>query len=293
MKFQMVRDVSSTSSVEVTLACQTLEVSRSGYYAWLRRPESERVMENIVLLARIRAEFEKSKQTYGSPRITATLQYEGVMVNEKRVARIMRENEIASESVKKFKISTTDSNHNLPIAERLFETENVENIIAPNQVWASDITYIPTEEGWLFLAVFLDIFTRKVVGFSSDDNMQSGLIIDALEMAMGRQNISEGEVVAHSDRGSQYASQEYRTRLQRVGIIASMSRKANCYDNAHCESFFHSLKKELVYRTKFKTRKEAKQAIFEWIETWYNRKRLHSSLDYMTPEQYEKLESAA
>ena len=138
MKFQMVRDVSSTSSVEVTLACQTLEVSRSGCYEWLRRPESERVMENIVLLARIRAEFEKSKQTYGSTRITATLQSEGVMVNEKRVARIMRENEIASESVKKFKITTTDSNHNLPIAERLFETENVENIIAPNKVWASD-----------------------------------------------------------------------------------------------------------------------------------------------------------
>ena len=289
----MVRDVTAASDIEITLACKTLDISRSGYYAWLERPESERELENTLLLAQIRTQFEKSKQTYGSPRITASLRSQGLEVNEKRVARIMKENEIASESVRKFKISTTDSNHDLPIAERIFETENVNNIIAPNQVWAGDITYIATEEGWLFLAVFLDIFTRKIVGFSSDDNMQTGLIINALEMALGRQNISDGETVAHSDRGSQYASDEYRNKIMLTGLIASMSRKANCYDNAHCESFFHSLKTELVYRTSFKTRREAKQAIFEWIETWYNRERLHSSLDYMTPEQYEKLASAA
>jgi len=279
--------------VEITLACQTLQVSRSGYYAWLERPESERAVENTNLLIRIRSEFERSKKTYGSPRIAAALRSEGVVVSEKRVARIMRENEIASESVKKFKISTTDSKHNLPIADRIFETENVGDIIAPNQVWAGDITYVATEEGWIFLAVFLDIFTRKIVGFSSDDNMQSQLIINALDMALGRQNINDGKVVAHSDRGSQFASDIYRKKLELAGIIASMSRRANCYDNAHCESFFHSLKTELVYRTKFKTREEAKQKIFEWIETWYNRQRLHSSLDYMSPEQYEKMALAA
>lgn len=289
----MVRDISCTSDVEITLACQTLQVSRSGYYAWLERPESERAVENTNLLIRIRSEFERSKKTYGSPRIAAALRSEGVVVSEKRVARIMRENEIASESVKKFKISTTDSKHNLPIADRIFETENVGDIIAPNQVWAGDITYVATEEGWIFLAVFLDIFTRKIVGFSSDDNMQSQLIINALDMALGRQIINDGKVVAHSDRGSQYASDIYQKKLELVGIIASMSRRANCYDNAHCESFFHSLKTELVYRTKFKTREEAKQKIFEWIETWYNRQRLHSSLDYMSPEQYEKMALAA
>lgn len=289
----MVRDISCTSDVEITLACQTLQVSRSGYYAWLERPESERAVENTNLLIRIRSEFERSKKTYGSPRIAAALRSEGVVVSEKRVARIMRENEIASESVKKFKISTTDSKHNLPIADRIFETENVGDIIAPNQVWAGDITYVATEEGWIFLAVFLDIFTRKIVGFSSDDNMQSQLIINALDMALGRQNINDGKVVAHSDRGSQFASDIYRKKLELAGIIASMSRRANCYDNAHCESFFHSLKTELVYRTKFKTREEAKQKIFEWIETWYNRQRLHSSLDYMSPEQYEKMALAA
>lgn len=220
----MVRDISCTSDVEITLACQTLQVSRSGYYAWLERPESERAVENTNLLIRIRSEFERSKKTYGSPRIAAALRSEGVVVSEKRVARIMRENEIASESVKKFKISTTDSKHNLPIADRIFETENVGDIIAPNQVWAGDITYVATEEGWIFLAVFLDIFTRKIVGFSSDDNMQSQLIINALDMALGRQNINDGKVVAHSDRGSQYASDIYQKKLELVLQQLSFSR---------------------------------------------------------------------
>ena len=161
--------------------------------------------------------------------------------------------------------------------------------MAPNQVWVSDITYIHTDEGWLFLAIYLDIFTRKVVGFSCDDNMHTNLILNALEMALGRQDVSEGELIAHSDQGSQYASEAYTKKLILSGIITSMSRKGNCYDNAHAESFFHSLKTELVYRNKFKTRQEAKLIIFEWIETWYNRQRLHSSLNYMSPVEYEKL----
>ena len=238
----------NTEGVAVNLACDTLEVSRSGYYAWRDRPESERSQENTILLARIRAIHEKSKQTYGSPRMTVELQAEGLPCGENRVARIMRKNEVASEAVKKFKVTTTDSNHDFPIAERIFETENASSVMAPNQVWVGDITYVATEEGWLFLAIFLDLFTRKVVGFSGDDNMRVQLVLNALEMALGRQDVKDGEILAHTDRGSQYASGEYVARLRLAGIIASMSRRGNCYDNAHCESFFHSLKTELVYR---------------------------------------------
>ena len=225
--------------------------------------------------------------------MTEDLRADGVIVNEKRVARIMRENDIASQTVKKFKITTTDSNHDLPIADRIFETKHAECVMAPNQVWSGDITYIATEEGWLFLAVFMDIFTRKIVGFSCDDNMETELILNALEMALGRQAVEDGQLIAHSDRGSQYASEKFSKRLRLAGIIASMSRKGNCWDNAHVESFFHSLKTELVYRRNFKTREEAKQAIFKWIETWYNRERRHSALEYMSPIEYEKLALAS
>lgn len=283
----------NTDGVTVKSACDTLEVSRSGYYAWMGRPESERAKENEMLLGRIRVIHEKSDRTYGSPRVTEDLRAEGFPVNEKRVARLMSENDIASEAVKKFKITTTDSKHDLPVAERLFETEHAGAVMAPNQVWGGDITYVATDEGWLFLAIFLDIFTRKVVGFSCDDNMQTELILRALEMALGRQDVEDGQLIAHSDRGSQYASDAFSARLRLAGIIASMSRKGNCYDNAHVESFFHSLKVELVYRRNFKTREEAKQAIFAWIETWYNRERRHSALGYMTPVEYEELALAS
>jgi transposase InsO family protein len=288
----MVREL-NTDGVAVTWACKTLEVSRSGYYAARSRGESSRDKDNAVLLEHIRAVHEKSDATYGSPRVTEDLRAEGFVVNEKRVARLMNENEIAAETVKKFKVTTTDSNHDLPVAERLFETENADAVMAPNQVWAGDITYVATDEGWLFLAIFLDIFTRKVVGFSCDDNMETDLILRALEMALGRQDVEDGELIAHSDRGSQYASDAFASRLRLAGIIASMSRKGNCWDNAHVESFFHSLKTELVYRRKFKTREEAKQAIFAWIETWYNRERRHSALEYMSPEEFERRAMAA
>lgn len=282
-----------TESVPVRILCDTVEASRSGYYAWKKRPESERAASSSVLIARIRSIFEKSDRTYGSPRVTAELRAEGFTCSENRVARLMREAGLASESVRKFKIKTTDSNHNLPIAERIFETEHVNAVMAPNQVWGGDITYVATGEGWLFLAIFLDLFTRKVVGFSCDDNMRTELVLNALAMALGRQDVEEGELLAHSDRGSQYAADEYRRKLIVAGIVASMSRKGNCYDNAHVESFFHSLKTELVYRRNFKTREEAKRAIFDWIETWYNRQRRHSSLEYMSPEEYEKIALAS
>lgn len=289
----MVQELNSVNGVAVNLSCETLDVSRSGYYAWLERPQSIRDIENSALLPRIQAIHAKSKQTYGSPRVTAELRDEGELVNEKRIARLMRENEITSEAVKKFKIQTTDSNHDLPIADRIFETEHADCVMAPDQVYVGDITYIATDEGFLFLAVFMDIFTRKIVGHMTDDNMRTELVLEALTMALGRQNVVRDQVIAHSDRGSQYAAEKLRERMNLVGIIASMSRKGNCWDNAHCESFFHSLKTELVYRTHFKTRQEAKQAIFEWIECWYNSERRHSSLGYMAPNKYEKLANAA
>lgn len=288
----MVQDL-YTEGVPVKTLCDTVEASRSGYYAWRKRPESERATISAILIARIRAIFEKSDRTYLSPRITAELRAEGFTCSENRVAKLMRDAGLASESVKKFKITTTDSNHDLPIAERIFETEHIEAVMAPNQVWGGDITYVATEEGWLFLAIFLDLFTRKVVGFSCDDNMRTDLVLNALAMALGRQDVNDGELLAHSDRGSQYAAEEYRRKLVVAGIVASMSRKGNCYDNAHVESFFHSLKTELVYRRNFKTREEAKRAIFAWIETWYNRQRRHSSLEYMSPEEYEKMALAS
>ncbi len=277
----------------VNLSCETLDVSRSGYYEWLKREPSQRALENAALLPRIEAIHAKSKETYGSPRITAELRAEGEIVNEKRVARIMREHEITSDAVKKFKVQTTDSHHDLPIADRIFETENADTVMAPDQVYVGDITYIATEEGFLFLAIFMDIFTRKIVGHKSDDNMRSDLVLEALTMALGRQHVERDRLIAHSDRGSQYASEKLREKMNLCGIIASMSRKGNCWDNAHCESFFHSLKTELVYRRKFKTREEAKQAIFDWIECWYNPERRHSALDYMAPNEYEKLAKAA
>ncbi len=279
--------------VAVTRACEVLDVSRSGYYTWLNRPISNREKENQELIERICTIHTESEETYGSPRITAELRSEGKNVSENRVARLMKKEGISSDAVKKFKIQTTDSNHNLPIAERIFETENADSVMAPNQVWTGDITYVATDEGWLFLAVFLDIFTRKIVGFSCEDNMKTELILNALQMALDQQTIGDHEIIAHSDRGSQYASDEYSKKLKLAGVIASMSRKGNCYDNAHVESFFHSLKVELVYRKKFKTREEAKQAIFRWIETCYNKKRRHSGIDYLTPQEAEDLALAS
>lgn len=277
----------------VNLSCETLEVARSGYYAWLSRDVSVRELENVALLRRIEAIHAKSKETYGSPRVTAELRAEGECVNEKRVARIMRKSGIAAAQTKKFKVQTTDSNHNLPIADRIFETENASTVMAPDQVYVGDITYIWTDEGFLFLAIFMDIFTRKIVGHKADDNMRADLVLEALSMALARQDVERDHLIAHSDRGSQYASEKLRERMDLCGIIASMSRKGNCWDNAHCESFFHTLKTELVYRTNYKTREEAKQAIFEWIECWYNSERRHSALEYLAPNEYEKLAKAA
>ena len=277
----------------VKLACETLDVSRSGFYDWTKRPESNRDKANRAILPRVISIFDASRETYGSPRVTAQLRSEGLVVNEKRIAKLMHDNEIASVINPRFKVQTTDSNHNRPVAPRLFETEFADAVMTLDQVYVGDITYIQTDEGFLFLAVFMDIFTRKIVGHSSDETMTTELILSALAMSLGRQNVVRDRLIAHSDQGSQYASEKFSSHLDDLGIVASMSRKGNCWDNAHVESFFHTLKTELVYREKFKTREEAKRAIFDWIETWYNSSRLHSAIEYMAPNDYERLAKAA
>lgn len=294
MKFEVVEKL-SRSNTGVTLSCQVLGVSRSGYYDWLKSLESERKKQNEILLQEIREIHGKSRGIYGVPRVKEKLKERGRKCGKARVARLMKQEGLSGVAAKKFRVQTTDSNHDLPIAERIFQTERAaEQVTRPNQFWASDITYVATEEGWLYLAIFLDLFTRKVVGFSMNDHLRTELVLNALDMALGRQKLSAEEgLVGHSDRGCQYASEAYRKRLDDLGITASMSRRANCYDNAFAESFFHTLKVELVHRRKFKTRKEAMSAIFEFIEVWYNRERLHSSLGYRTPMEYEQAAFAA
>lgn len=286
----MVERMNREYEIAINFSCETLEVSRSGYYDWKDRPEPERALENTMLIEEIRRVHEQSRGIYGSPRVTEALKNDGLTCSENRIARLMSENKIKSITTKKFRVKTTDSNHDLPIAPREFQIEHAcAAVMAPNQVWASDLTYVETAEGWLYLAIFLDIFTRKVVGFSADDNMRTEMVIRALEMGLGRQNITRDFLIVHSDRGVQYAAKELRERLDQEGIISSMSRRGNCYDNAFAESFFRTLKVELIYQNKFATREEAKKIIFEYIEVFYNRERLHSGIGYMTPIECEEM----
>ena len=272
----------------VTL-CTVLQVSRSGYYAWVKRPASVRAQQNQELIEDMKRIHEESRETYGEPRIRAQLRQDGKPISKGRVYRLMKIAGICAETKRAFKVMTTNSNHDHPIAPRHFKTEDsATHPTKPNVVWASDVSYIHTGEGFLYLATYLDLFTRKVVGFSTADHMKTDLLLGALKMGLGRQKTVFGELTGHSDRGVQYASERYREELQERGIVASMSRKGNCYDNAFAESFFASLKKELIYRTHYKTKEEAKRAIFEYIEVWYNRRRLHSALGYKSPVQFEE-----
>lgn len=280
--------------IQTKMSCATLQVSRSGYYAWRHRSMSQRRQSNEALLAEIRRIHQESKETYGAPRITAQLKTEGISCSKNRVARLMKQAGIIGVATKRHKVQTTDSRHDLPIAARVFQTEDKQtHPQAPNEVWASDVSYIDTQEGWLYLCIFLDLFTRKVVGWATADHMKTELILQALNEALLTQNPNGKKLISHSDRGVQYAAQALRDRLACLSITASMSRKGNCYDNAYAESFFHTLKVELIHRKQFKTRKEATTALFEYIETWYNKKRLHSSLGFQSPENYEKLFLAA
>ena len=269
----------------VRVLCETLEVSPAGYYAWRGRPRSAQQQRQDTLLVEMRAIHTQFKARYGSPRMHKELVARGHACCVNTVARLMRDHGIVAKSARKFRVRTTDSNHDLPVADNLLDRQF--NPSVANEVWLADITYIPTREGWLYLAAVEDLYSRRVVGWAMAEHMESRLVVDALAMAVQRRLPDEG-LLAHSDRGSQYASEHYQLLLARHGITCSMSRRADCWDNAPMESFFASLKKELVHDADFATRAEARAAIFEYIEVFYNGQRRHSSLGYVSPAEYEQ-----
>lgn len=265
--------------------CRALKVSTSGYYAWRSRPESKSSRSNRVLLVEIKATYKQRKKRYGSPRIYRDLKAQGIKCGENRVARLMRKHGIRAKQARKFK-ATTDAKHEMPVAENHLDRQF--DVDRPNAVWVSDITYVWTREGWLYLAVVIDLFSRQVVGWCVRSDLDRALVLEALSGAL-RQRKPSAALIHHSDRGSQYASSDYQRMLAQAGILCSMSRKGNCWDNAPAESFFASLKAELVHGRQFHTRAEARSELFEYIEVWYNRQRLHSSLGYLSPVQYETM----
>ena len=268
----------------VRLLCQTLEVSTAGYNAWQGRPASARAQRRDTLLGEIRAVHAAVKARYGSPRMHAALVARGHGCCVNTVAQLMRQAGIAAKTARKYRC-TTDSNHDRPVADNLLGRQF--DPAGPNEAWVADITYIPTGEGWLYLAVVEDLYARRVVGWSMAVNLESRLVVDALALAVERRLPGEG-LLAHSDRGSQYASEHYQRLLARHGITCSMSRRADCWDNAPMESFFASLKKELIHGSDFATRAAARAAVVEYIEVFYNNQRLHSSLGYVSPAEYER-----
>ena len=283
MKYQFIEN--HRLSLSVMKMCQTLKVSSSGYYDWQNRSESKQEIANRILLSHIRIAHKNSRQSYGSTRVTNELNESGIRCGENRVARLMRENKIRAKRSRKFK-ATTNSKHNLPVAPNLLKREF--DVAHPNLVWVSDITYVRTGEGWLYLAGVVDLHSRMVVGWSMSHRMTEQLTLDALTHAINRRQPSDG-LLHHSDRGSQYASKNYQKLLEQHQITCSMSRKGNCWDNAVMESFFATLKTELIYHERFLTRDDAKLKIFDYIELFYNRKRRHSTLGYKSPIEFEMM----
>lgn len=267
----------------IRLMCRALAVSPAGYYAWRSRPESARTIQTRILLSAIRVLHEESRETYGSPRIWRALREQGHQVGEHRVARLMRQANLQAKTVSKWRV-TTDSAHRLPVAANHLNRQCT--VAAPNQVWAGDLTYIWTREGWLYLAILLDLYSRAVVGWAMGARLTEELTQHALQMALHRRQPKPG-LLHHSDRGSQYAANAYQQRLRAAGISGSMSRRGNCWDNACVESFFGTLKRELIHHRQYHTREEAKQEIFEYLEVFYNRQRRHSTLGYRSPAEFE------
>lgn len=268
----------------LALVCEVLQVSPSGYHKWLKNKVSFRVKENQRILEIIKFHHNKSKATYGLPRIYAVMRKEGLVVNKKRLARLMKVNNIKAKTKRRFRVTTVQNS----------KTQASENILkqnftasSENKIWTGDITYLWTKEGWLYLAVVMDIYSRKIVGWSLDSSLSTELVIRALMMALVHRK-PEGVIIFHSDRGCQYTSSSFRELLKSYGIVQSNSSTGNCYDNAVTESFFHTLKTELTYWEKYQTREEAKRSIFEYIEINYNRRRLHSSLGYLSPVEFEE-----
>jgi transposase InsO family protein len=266
--------------------CANLEVSPSGYYDWQKRRAAPgpRALENQALAKQIEAIHIQSRQTYGSPRIVDALRKQGCRHGRNRIARLMKEGSLCGRLQSRYRVRTTDSNHQEPIApNRLAQAPKA---TAPNQLWVADITYIETHEGWLYLAGILDLYSRKIVGWAMSEHIDTLLVLKALDMALLHRH-PPVNLLFHSDRGVQYASADYRRALNHAGLVASMSRNGNCYDNATMESFWSTLKLELIYRCNFATRGQARSQIFDYIETFYNRQRAHSALGYLSPVDFE------
>lgn len=281
MRYRFIKD--NLRNYPLSLSCRILQVSRSGYYHWVKRRYQQRGQEEAKILLLINKHYKLSKGRYGLRRITRAIRQEGVIVNRKRVYRLMKKNGIFSRTKKKFKVTTKQdsaASFSANLLNGKFEAE------MKNQIWTSDITYIWTNEGWMYLAVVLDVYNREIIGWSLNQRASSDLVVKALTMAIFKRKQQTG-VIFHSDRGSQYTSSSVRYLLSRYGFRQSMSGKGNCYDNAITETFFSTLKKELIYLTKFETRQQAEVEIFEFIEIFYNRKRLHSSLGYLSPVNFE------
>lgn len=259
-------------------------VSFQGFYSWLKTKDKVKENRNSVLVEKIKEIHQKSRSTYGSPRVHETLFNKGLKVNHKRIERLMKKHNIRAKTKRKFK-NTTDSNHNKKVAANLLKRNF--NTTQPNKAWVSDITYVWTDEGWLYLCTFLDLYSRMIVGWSMNSRMTSSLVIDAFNMAKKRRGGITAEII-HTDRGSQYASDAFKKIIKNNGCKQSMSRKANCWDNSVAESFFSTLKLELIYHHKFKSRIEAKTKIFEYIESFYNKDRIHSTLCYKSPLEFER-----
>jgi putative transposase len=272
------------SEFDVRIMCRVLGVSASGFYDWRRLDRASREKVRAEVAQTVFEIHRGSRQTYGSPRVYRDLRARGIKCGKHTVERIMRDNDLRARARKKHK-ATTNSAHSLPVADNIVARNF--SPAASDTVWCADITYIGTEEGWLYLAVVVDLFSRKVVGWSMQDNLKADLAIDALEMAVLKRQPGRG-LVFHSDHGVQYACKAFKQRLWVHGMTQSMSRRANCWDNAVVESFFHTLKVEHVFNERYRTREQARSSIFEWIEVFYNRRRMHSTLGYVSPECYER-----
>ena len=282
MRYPFIR--AEKAAYPVSVLCRVMQVSRSGFYAWLSGRRSVREGQDRRLVVVIKEAFKESRQTYGSPRIHDKLHQRGIAVGRTRVERLMRNAGITPPRKRRFR-KTTDSNHKFPIADNLLDRDF--SSTKPNRRWSTDITYIWTKSGWLYLAVVMDLFSRRIIGWSMKNTMATDLVLSALDMALYERRPGEG-LIHHSDRGSQYASGDYQKVLDKRGIECSMSRKGDCWDNAVMESFFRTLKVERVHRDRYQDRRQAKSAVFEFIETFYNTVRCHSTLDYKSPNTFEE-----
>jgi transposase InsO family protein len=282
VKFAFIKESLSDHPVEV--CCEVLQVSRSGYYAWRDRPASAQSIRREQLAQKIRSVHEQNRRVYGSPRVCQALVAQGEKVSQNTVAKLMKQQQLRAKSRRKFLPRTTDSDHANPVAANVLDRQFTAQM--PNQKWAVDITYIPTDQGWLYLAGVIDLCSRRIVGWSMAEHMQADLASDALKMAIARRNPA-GPLIHHSDRGVQYTCEDYLHLLKSYNLQPSMSRKGNCWDNAMKESFWATLKTELVNHEHYTTHEQARASIFEYIEVFYNRKRLHSSLGYLSPEAFE------